>query len=135
MSPAGPGPLESLRLDKWLWAARFFKTRLLAVEAINGGKIHLNGQRAKPGKEVKIGSRLRIHIGSLEWEITVAGITKQRRPAPEAALLYTESEESKERRKQLVEERRVSKTASPPQHGRPTKRDRRKIQRFINKDD
>ena len=135
MTSAGPGSLESLRLDKWLWAARFFKTRLLAVAAINGGKIHLNGQRAKPGKEVKIGSHLRIHIGSLEWEITVAGISKQRRPAAEAVLLYTESEESKERRKQLVEEQRTLKATSPPQHGRPTKRDRRQIHRFTGRDD
>ncbi|MES9937853.1 MAG: RNA-binding S4 domain-containing protein, partial [Sedimenticola sp.] len=92
------GQLESLRLDKWLWAARFFKTRQLAVEAINGGKVHLNGQRTKPGREVKPGSQLRIHKGSLEWDITVRQIPKQRRPASEAVNFYEESEQSRQRR-------------------------------------
>ena len=74
-------PLERQRLDKWLWAARFFKTRQLAGEAINGGKVHLNGQRTKPGKEVRAGSQLRIHKGSLEWDIEVRVLATQRRPA------------------------------------------------------
>jgi ribosome-associated heat shock protein Hsp15 len=133
MTGAGPTQPESLRLDKWLWAARFFKTRQLAVEAINGGKVHLNGQRTKPGKEVHAGSRLEIHKGSLEWDITVTGISKQRRPASEAALLYEENEQSKERRKQLVEERRKLQAAVPREKGRPTKRDRRQIRRFTDK--
>jgi ribosome-associated heat shock protein Hsp15 len=135
MTPAGPTQPESLRLDKWLWAARFFKTRQLAVEAINGGKVHLNGQRSKPGKEVAAGTRLEIHKGSLEWDITVIGVSKQRRPATEATLLYEESEESKERRKLLVEERRKLKGAVPKEKGRPSKRDRRQIRRFTGKSD
>ena len=77
-----------MRLDKWLWAARFYKTRQLAVEAISGGKVHLNGQRTKPGKAVDIGSEIRIHKGPLEWEITVEALPKQRRPAKEAVLFY-----------------------------------------------
>ncbi len=135
MTPAGPPQPESLRLDKWLWAARFFKTRQAAIEAINGGKVHLNGQRTKPGKEVKTGSRLEIHKGSLEWHIIVTGISKQRRPAPEAALLYEESEESREHRRQQVAERRELQGAVPKEKGKPSKRDRRQIRRFTGKGD
>ncbi|RLW56494.1 MAG: RNA-binding protein S4, partial [gamma proteobacterium symbiont of Stewartia floridana] len=87
-----------VRLDKWLWAARFFKTRQIAAEAINGGKVHLNGQRTKPGKEVKAGSHLRIHKGSLEWDIQVSVPADRRRPATEARLFYEETPESVARR-------------------------------------
>jgi ribosome-associated heat shock protein Hsp15 len=124
-----------MRLDKWLWVARFFKTRQLAVEAINGGKVHLNGQRCKPGKEVQPGSRLRIHKDSLAWDIEVVGLAKQRRPASEAILLYSESEESKTRRAQLLEERRLLKATRPQPSTRPSKRDRRMIHRFTHRDD
>jgi ribosome-associated heat shock protein Hsp15 len=126
--------LGSIRLDKWLWAARFFKTRQRAVEAINGGKVHLNGQRTKPGKEVRAGTHLRIHKGSLEWDIEVVAIAKQRRPASEAVLLYAESEESKARRHQQVEQQRLQKAAAPRQPGRPTKRDRRMIKKFVQQE-
>ncbi len=119
----------SLRLDKWLWAARFFKTRQLAVEAINGGKVHVDGQRAKPGKLVHVGSRLTIHKGSLAWELVVTGISRQRRSAPEAAHLYDEDEASRLRRQALVRERREQGMTGPAQ-GRPTKRDRRELERF-----
>ena len=118
-----------MRLDKWLWAARFFKTKQLATEAITGGKVHLNGQRTKPGKTIDVGSQLRIHKGSLEWEITIKAISKQRRPASEAANFYTESEESFLRRQQLTAELRNQRAAEPT-HGRPSKRDRRMIHRF-----
>jgi len=128
-------PLTALRLDKWLWAARFFKTRQLAVEAINGGKVHLNGQRGKPGKEVQVGTRLRIHKGSLEWDIEVVGINKQRRPAAEARLLYREDEASKARREQLIEEQRLLKANEPQPARRPSKRDRRMIHRFTQSGD
>ena len=83
--------LESLRLDKWLWAARFFKTRKLAAEAVSGGKVHLNGQRTKPSKDVKIDSHIVIHKDQFSWDITVLGINAQRRPAAEAVLLYKET--------------------------------------------
>lgn len=127
---------ESLRLDKWLWAARFFKTRQLAVEAINGGKVHMNGQRTKPGKEVREGSRLRIHKGSLEWDILVTHIPKQRRPAAEAVLFYQETERSIEQRKVLVEERRRMARSDDRMHrGRPSKRDRRMIHRFTGREE
>ena len=124
-----------MRLDKWLWVARFFKTRQLAVEAINGGKVHLNGQRGKPGKGVQSGSRLRIHKGSLEWDIEVLGLTTQRRPASEALLLYRESNDSKARREELLEERRLARAAGTRPANKPNKRDRRLIHRFTNRDD
>ncbi|MCF6354482.1 MAG: hypothetical protein L3J26_05170 [Candidatus Polarisedimenticolaceae bacterium] len=125
---------EQMRLDKWLWAARFFKTRKLAVEAINGGKVHLNGQRTKPGKEVQSGSRLRIHKGSLAWEIEVKVLPKQRRPASEAALFYEESEDSICKRQRLSAELRDQRIAAGPQQTeKPSKRNRRMIHRFTNK--
>lgn len=120
-----------MRLDKWLWTARFFKTRQLAVEAISSGKIHLNGRRTKPGKEVRPGTRLRIHKDSLEWEIQVLGLAGQRRPASEATLLYAESDESKARRDRQMEEQRLLRAGRSRPAGKPSKRDRRMIRRFI----
>ena len=121
---------ERLRLDKWLWAARFFKTRQLAVEAINGGKVQLNGQRTKPGREVHPGSRLRIHKGSLEWEIEVVEIPRQRRPASEAVHFYREEESSRLRRERQVAEQRALRASRAAAGPRPSKRDRRLIERF-----
>jgi ribosome-associated heat shock protein Hsp15 len=117
------------RLDKWLWAARFFKTRQLATEAINGGKVEVEGQGAKPGRPIRPGAHLIIHKDSLTWDIRVLALASQRRPAAEAALLYEESEASRLRRQELVRERReLGILADRP--GRPTKRDRRQIERF-----
>jgi len=133
---SGGGQPQSLRLDKWLWAARFFKTRQLAVEAINGGKVHLNGQRTKPGKEVKVGSRLRIHKGSLEWDIEVRMLPRQRRPASEAIHFYQEREESLRKRTESLEQQRLLRAAEPhPTPHRPNKRDRRMIHRFTRGDE
>lgn len=124
-----------MRLDKWLWAARFFKTRQLAVDAINGGKVHLNGQRTKSGKAVIVGSQLRIHKGPLEWEVTVQQLPKQRRPASEAVHFYQESEQSQRKRQQLQEAIRLERATAPADSaGKPSKRDRRQIQRFTNRD-
>ena len=132
---SGPQQPASLRLDKWLWAARFFKTRQLAVEAINGGKVHLNSQRTKPGKTVSVGSRLEIHKGSLSWEIEIRIIPKQRRPASEAIHFYEESEESRIRREEQVAERRLERSTAPQLYkGKPSKRDRRMIHRFTGKE-
>jgi ribosome-associated heat shock protein Hsp15 len=127
---ASPTAEAGVRLDKWLWAARFFKTRQLATEAINGGKVHLEGQRTKPGRLVRPGTRLSIHKGSLSWEIRVTDISRQRRPAAEAADLYEEDEASRLRRQELVRIRREQGAASAPRGGRPSKRDRRLIHRF-----
>jgi ribosome-associated heat shock protein Hsp15 len=125
--------LSSQRLDKWLWAARFFKTRPLAVEAINGGKVHLNGHRTKPGRDIRPGDQLRIHKESLEWDLEVVDLAKQRRPASEAILLYRESEESRERRYRLIEEQRLLRNAAGRNGERPSKRDRRMIHRFTGR--
>ena len=126
---------NTIRLDKWLWAARFFKTRKLASEAISGGKVHLNGQRSKPGKEVKLGSQLRIHKGALEWNIEIVTISRHRRPAPEARALYTEDGASIRKREALAEqlrEIRATETALESD-SRPNKRERRQIHRFKRK--
>ncbi|ESQ10425.1 MAG: RNA-binding S4 domain-containing protein [Thiohalocapsa sp. PB-PSB1] len=118
---------DTQRLDKWLWAARFFKTRPLAVAAINGGKVQVDGQRAKPGRGIRPGARLVIHKNELAWTIQVKALAKQRRPASEAALLYEEDEDSRRRRQESVRERRETGIRSSAMRGRPTKRDRRRI--------
>ena len=123
-------PLAKLRLDKWLWAARFFKTRAIATEAINGGKVHVDGTRAKPSKEIEVGASIRIHKNELEWTVNVAGLSKHRRPAAEATLLYTESEDSITQREAATETRRQQYAAHPQAERKPSKRDRRLIHRF-----
>lgn len=124
--------LESIRLDKWLWAARFFKTRKLATEAIAGGKVHLNNQRTKPGKEIHIGAQLTINKDQYRWEITVIALNNQRRPAQEAILLYEETPESQVKRQELVKqtrEERIHFDHSDRPH-KPNKKERRLIHRF-----
>ena len=131
MSDAGnnSGTLRQ-RLDKWLWAARFFKTRSLAAEAVAGGKVKLNGSTAKPAKEIKPGDQLELSIGQVLWTVHVAGLNDYRRPAVEAQLLYTETDESRSRRAQMSEARTLAPAPGADLKGRPTKRDRRQIQRF-----
>jgi ribosome-associated heat shock protein Hsp15 len=124
--PAG----ARLRIDKWLWAARFFKTRTLAAEAVDGGKVHLNGNRAKPAKEIRAGDRIELTIGEYRWEIFVRAVAARRGPAPEARLLYEETESSRTARERQAEERRLRGPAPEGIRGRPTKRDRRQIIRF-----
>ena len=120
-----------MRIDKWLWAARFYKTRTLAGEAVEGGKVHLNGQRTKPGKDLRIGSQLQISKGGLEWDIEVTVLPSQRRPASEARGFYTESEQSRLRREAAAEALRAARHATPLQTAsKPNKRDRRLIHRF-----
>lgn len=121
---------ERMRLDKWLWAARFFKTRQLAIDAINGGKVHLNGQRVKPGKEIGVGAKLRISKDQYLWDITVRGLSAQRRPASEAALLYEEAPESIARRQAEVARRREEQSFGFQPETKPSKKDRRLIHRF-----
>jgi len=121
---------DRMRLDKWLWAARFFKTRALATEAINGGKIHMNGQRAKPGKEIGIGARLQISKDQYSWDITVTALNAQRRPACEAALLYEETPESRAKRQAEVDRHRLDREMGVQPDQRPDKKDRRVIHRF-----
>lgn len=121
---------QEIRLDKWLWTARFFKTRALAAQAINGGKVQIQGGRTKPGRKVKPGVCLRIRKGALEWEVVVRGLSQQRRPAVEAQLLYEETEDSRKQREQRAEDRRAAARVAPAATARPTKRDRRRWQRL-----
>ncbi len=120
-----------LRIDKWLWAARFFKTRALAADAVDSGKVLLDGVRIKPAKAVAAGDRLDIRIGQYRFEIEVLGLSGRRGPAPEAQQLYRESEQSRLRRETIAEQNRL--LPQPDFKGRPTKRDRREIERFNEK--
>ncbi len=124
--------LVPVRLDKWLWAARFFKTRQLAITAINGGRVEVNGQRAKPGKAVQPGAHLRISKGPLEWDILIKAVSRQRSPATEAAMLYEETEASRLHRQELEREQRELGVYSPGPQSKPNKRDRRLIHRFLD---
>ncbi|WP_018873345.1 RNA-binding S4 domain-containing protein [Thioalkalivibrio sp. ALJ16] len=131
---AAPGS-AGLRIDKWLWAARFFKTRALATEAVSGGKVHVNGERCKPARRLHPGDRLTIHRGTQVWELDVVALNDQRRPASEAQALYTEIPESEARRAAEGERRRAERAGADRAPGRrPDKRDRRKIRRFIRQD-
>lgn len=122
--------MESVRLDKWLWAARFFKTRMLAKKAIEGGKVHANGEACKVSRQVRVGEELRIRQGFDEKMVVVVALSEIRRTATDAALLYEETKESLQRR----EEAALMRKAEGPKQakvGRPTKKDRRKIIKFL----
>lgn len=121
---------QAMRIDKWLWAARFYKTRSLASQAVDGGKARIGGQRVKPAKDVRVGDEVTIHIGELEWVVEVRGLSPQRRSAPEAQLLYAEREESRIKRAEAVAQRKAQVDPSRIERGRPTKKDRRMIRRF-----
>jgi ribosome-associated heat shock protein Hsp15 len=123
-------PIERLRIDKWLWAARFFKTRSLAAQAVDGGRVQLNGQRAKPAKGVAPGDEVVVHIGELEWIVEVRALSARRGPAEEARRLYAERGESKARRQVVVDARKRAPEPAYGLRGRPTKRDRRMLKRF-----
>jgi len=125
-----PDDDNKVRLDKWLWAARFFKTRSLATDAIEGGKVHVENQRVKPSRIVQLNQKITIQIGLVEKTIIVRGISTQRRPFSEASQLYEETPESISKREELKEQRQFEPQMSS---GRPTKKDRRLIHQFINK--
>jgi len=123
---------DKVRIDKWLWAARFFKTRSQAAQAVTGGKVHVNEARVKPSRMVGVGDQLRIHKGPYEFVVSVQGIASRRKSAPEARLLYEETEQSMLAREDVKETRRLEKAAGnfgPPR--KPSKRDRRLIKKFI----
>lgn len=120
------------RLDKWLWAARFYKTRHLAAEAINGGHVHHNGHRVKPSRVVQVTDTLTIHKTPFTFEIVVDGLSIRRGPAKEAQLLYTELEESIKKREVLAAQRKLDAAQFPHSERRPDKRNRRRIIRFKN---
>lgn len=119
-----------VRLDKWLWAARFFKTRALAKAAIEGGKVHYEGQRSKVSKVVELGAKLTIRQGFEEKEVVIHGISDQRRGAPEAQKLYEETVDSIKARMDESERRRIMKSAMAAPDHRPNKKERRQIHKF-----
>jgi ribosome-associated heat shock protein Hsp15 len=123
---------EDVRIDKWLWAARFFKTRNLAADAVNGGKVHVNGQRCKPSRDLRVGDVITITKDQNNWEIRVTDLNKQRRPAKEAATLYSEDEASVNKRLEQIELRKQQQALMPAseRERRPNKKQRRQIHRF-----
>ena len=121
---------EAVRLDKWLWAARFYKTRTLAKEMIDGGKVHYNGQRSKPNKIVEVGATLKVRQGSDEKEIVVLALSTQRRGAPEAQKLYRETEQSLANREKLAMARKMNALSMPHPDRRPDKKERRDLLKF-----
>ncbi len=121
---------SSLRIDKWLWAARFFKSRSLAAKAVDAGQVRVGEERVKPARELKSGETLHIRIGDTEFEVRVLGLAAMRGPAAQAALLYEESAGSRARREASREKRRIEPEPAAGRVGRPTKRDRRLIHRF-----
>ena len=123
----------AVRLDKWLWAARFFKTRALAAAAIKGGKVQCEGQRLKAARSVRVGECLRIRRGFEQFEIVVLQLSEQRGPATEARLLYRETESSIAERAAEAEKRQLARLQRPVTEGRPDKKQRRQIRRFIEK--
>lgn len=119
-----------IRIDKWLWAARFFKTRSLAAEAVTGGKVEVNGARAKPSRVVRPGDRVNIRRGPYDWTIIVHAVSGRRGPAAEAGALYKETEESIRNREAAAAQLKVERPPDFEFSGRPSKKDRRAIRRF-----
>jgi ribosome-associated heat shock protein Hsp15 len=122
--------VNGVRIDKWLWAARFFKTRSLAQAAVENGRATLNGDRVKPSKDVKTDDRVDVRIGDSVREVTVTGLADKRGSAAEAARLYAESEQSRLKRVEQAEARRLNVEPAAALHGRPTKRDRRSMSKL-----
>lgn len=127
---SAPDEEKRIRIDKWLWAARFFKTRALAADAVEGGKVHINGERAKPSRQLRCGDALRIQKGPYAFVVEVLGLTLQRGPAEQARLLYREQESSIAERQRLQEEHRLQSGGDSHPAGRPDKRGRRQLQRL-----
>jgi ribosome-associated heat shock protein Hsp15 len=124
---------ESIRIDKWLWAARFFKTRSLAADAVTGGKIDVNGARAKPSRIMRLGDKLSIRRGPYESTVVVKGLAKLRGPASEAQLLYEETEESIRKRELTSAQLKLERPPEFHSPGRPSKKDRRAVLRFTKR--
>ena len=128
-----PSDTERVRIDKWLWAARFFKTRALASEAVDGGKVHVNGDRVKAARALKPGDRLEIRRGQEEFEVVVRVLSEQRGPASVAQDLYEETQASATKRQSVADERRALAAAMPRFEGRPDKRSRRALTKFTRR--
>lgn len=121
--------MDTTRIDKWLWAARFFKTRSLATDAVERGRVKLNEERCKPARNLKVGDLLDIDNGGGEWQVRVQGLSDQRGSAPVARLLYEETPTGMQRREQAAERRQLHAEPADDIRGRPTKRDRRMLDR------
>ncbi|MCP2002067.1 ribosome-associated heat shock protein Hsp15 [Buttiauxella ferragutiae] len=121
---------EGVRLDKWLWAARFYKTRAIAREMVEGGKVHYNGQRSKPSKIVELNAMLTLRQGNDEKTVKVLAITEQRRPATDASLLYEETAESITKREKVALARKMNALTMPHPDRRPDKKERRDLMKF-----
>ncbi len=117
-----------MRIDKWLWAARFFKTRSLATEAVAGGRVHVEGARAKPARDVRVGETVSVTVGETTTVVVVRALADKRGPASQAALLYDETEESRLARERRRELRRMAPPLGADMAGRPSKRDRRRLE-------
>ena len=130
MSAPDPGQLSGMRIDKWLWAARFFKTRALATAAIHAGHIRHNGNPVKPARALHPGDMLDITLDNVRWTVLILGLNEQRRPAPEAQRLYEETAESRARRETIKENLRLAPPPGSDLRGRPTKKARRQIHGF-----
>lgn len=126
--------MDQVRLDKWLWAARFFKTRALASEAVDGGKVELNGEKPKRARQVRPGDRLRLRLGPYEHLLTVRAVSERRGPASVAATLYQEDPEGRRRRELLAEQHRLAPPAFDFGAGKPSKKQRRDIRRIRGQD-
>lgn len=124
---------EPIRIDRWLWAARFFKTRSLAAEAVASGKVEINGARAKPSRHVRRGETLNIRKGPFEWTVIVRAVAKNRGPAPQARLLFDETEESVRKRAVAAAQMKFERPPEFDLSGRPSKKDRRAMQRFTKR--
>ncbi|WP_027211735.1 RNA-binding S4 domain-containing protein [Burkholderia sp. WSM2232] len=127
-------PGAKLRIDKWLWAARFFKTRSLAADAVEKGRVRIGGANVKPAKDVRVGDLVEIEIERFVWQVQVLGVCDVRGPATVAQTLYAETDESRGKRQAEHERRKTYREPAETLHGRPTKRDRRIIDRFSGGD-
>ena len=124
--------IAKLRIDKWLWAARFYKTRSLAAAAIDAGHVHVNGERVKTSRAVHAGERVTIRKSGLVWDVEVLGVAERRGSATDAARMYLEPDASRAAREAEIARRRAVAATDPRFDGRPTKRDRRKLEDFLN---
>jgi ribosome-associated heat shock protein Hsp15 len=121
---------DRVRLDRWLWAARFFKTRALAAAAVAGGKVQVNGTRAKPAKQLQVGDGVRLRVGPYEWLVTVRGLSERRGPPKTAQALYEEAADGRAARERLAEQHKIAPAPTYQGKGRPTKKERREIERL-----
>jgi ribosome-associated heat shock protein Hsp15 len=125
--------VETVRIDKWLWAARFFKSRGAATGAVAGGRVHVNGVRVKPSKEIRLTDTVEVRVGEVQWTVVVTGVTDKRGPAPVAATLYEETPDSLAGRERHAAERRLSRPPGADLGSRPTKQARRRIEELLRR--